>query len=298
MQSLVLDLAGLDYISSAGIRSIFKARKALAARGGKVLVVNPQPQIQKVFDVVKAVPMNEIFAPSKKPTPTSTRCSARCCRPKRRNDARTRAEAGGAAWHEPGDLDLYPPVNGNQYVVLSGRLDSATHEQLDQALDPLLLGCRARHGAGDGAGAGWTTSAAPASAPSSKARKALAPLHGKVLAVHPQAQIRKVLDMVQALPMEGDLRQQRRGRCLHRPAAAGHAARKRRGLIAGTGTFGSAAIRLGAGRCRSDASREAGKSRLHTLLAIRRCVLRDSRRSYKGRSIQALAPSGLAGSLT
>jgi anti-anti-sigma factor len=61
INSLVLDLAGLEYISSAGVRSIFKARKALAARGGKVLVVNPQPQIQKVFDVVKAVPLNEIF---------------------------------------------------------------------------------------------------------------------------------------------------------------------------------------------------------------------------------------------
>jgi anti-anti-sigma factor len=59
--SLVLDLAGLDYISSAGIRSVFKARKALSTRGGKVLVVNPQPQIQKVFDLVKAVPLNEIF---------------------------------------------------------------------------------------------------------------------------------------------------------------------------------------------------------------------------------------------
>ena len=62
LQSLVLDLAALEYISSAGIRSIFKARKALGGHGGKVLVVNPQPQIQKVFDVVKAVPMNEIFS--------------------------------------------------------------------------------------------------------------------------------------------------------------------------------------------------------------------------------------------
>ncbi|MGJ7901220.1 STAS domain-containing protein [Lysobacter sp. 1R34A] len=60
--SLVLDLADLEYISSAGIRSIFRARKALSARGGKVVVVNPQPQIQKVFDLVKAVPMNEIFS--------------------------------------------------------------------------------------------------------------------------------------------------------------------------------------------------------------------------------------------
>lgn len=62
VNSLVLDLANLEYISSAGVRSIFKARKALAGRGGRVVVVNPQPQIQKVFDVVKAVPMNEIFS--------------------------------------------------------------------------------------------------------------------------------------------------------------------------------------------------------------------------------------------
>ncbi|MBN6150805.1 STAS domain-containing protein [Xanthomonas sp. AmX2] len=61
IDTLVLDLSGLDYISSAGIRSIFKARKVLATREGRVLVVNPQPQIRKVFDLVKAVPLNEIF---------------------------------------------------------------------------------------------------------------------------------------------------------------------------------------------------------------------------------------------
>ena len=40
----------------------FKARKALAARAGKVLVVNLQPQIRKVFDIVKAVPVSDVFA--------------------------------------------------------------------------------------------------------------------------------------------------------------------------------------------------------------------------------------------
>lgn len=61
LQSLVLDLAGLDYISSAGIRSIFNARKALGGHGGKVLLVNPQAPIRKVLDIVQAVPMQEIF---------------------------------------------------------------------------------------------------------------------------------------------------------------------------------------------------------------------------------------------
>ena len=59
---LVLDLSDLDYISSAGLRTVFRARKTLGGRGGKVLVANPQPQIRKVFDLVKAVPFSEIFS--------------------------------------------------------------------------------------------------------------------------------------------------------------------------------------------------------------------------------------------
>ncbi|WP_225765959.1 STAS domain-containing protein [Stenotrophomonas sp. Marseille-Q4652] len=59
--TLVLDLEPLEYISSAGLRSLFRARKQLAARSGQLLVLNPQPQIRKVFDVVKAVPLEEIF---------------------------------------------------------------------------------------------------------------------------------------------------------------------------------------------------------------------------------------------
>lgn len=59
---LVLDLSELDYISSAGLRTVFRARKTLGARGGKVVVANPQPQIRKVFDLVKAVPFSEIFS--------------------------------------------------------------------------------------------------------------------------------------------------------------------------------------------------------------------------------------------
>ena len=99
-------------------------------------------------------------------------------------------------------IEIYPPVNGNQYVVLSGRLDSNSHEQLDDALEPLLVAAHpsmvlvlelARLDYISSAGIRCIL----------KARKALAPT-GKVLAVNPQAQIRKVLDMVQALPL-GDI---------------------------------------------------------------------------------------------
>ena len=62
MKVLVLDLSKLDYISSAGIRSMFRAQKSMKARSGKTLIVNPQPAVQKVFDIVKAVDLKSVFA--------------------------------------------------------------------------------------------------------------------------------------------------------------------------------------------------------------------------------------------
>jgi anti-sigma B factor antagonist len=62
MKVLVLDLSKLDYISSAGIRSMFRAQKTMRARGGKTLIVNPQPAVKKVFEIVKAVDLKTVFA--------------------------------------------------------------------------------------------------------------------------------------------------------------------------------------------------------------------------------------------
>ena len=60
--TVVLDLSALDYISSAGLRSIAKIRKAMRARDGHTLLVNPQPQVRKVFEIVKAVPVSDVFS--------------------------------------------------------------------------------------------------------------------------------------------------------------------------------------------------------------------------------------------
>jgi sigma-B regulation protein RsbU (phosphoserine phosphatase) len=60
--TVVIDLAALEYVSSAGLRSFAKIRKSMRARGGHTLLLNPQPQVRKVFDIVKAVPVNEVFA--------------------------------------------------------------------------------------------------------------------------------------------------------------------------------------------------------------------------------------------
>jgi sigma-B regulation protein RsbU (phosphoserine phosphatase) len=60
--TVVVDLAGLEYVSSAGLRSFARIRKTMRVRGGHTLLLNPQPQVRKVFDIVKAVPVSEVFA--------------------------------------------------------------------------------------------------------------------------------------------------------------------------------------------------------------------------------------------
>jgi anti-anti-sigma factor len=58
---VVFDLSDLAYISSAGLRSIFAARQAIAARSGRIVLLNARPQVQKVFDIVKATDLAAVF---------------------------------------------------------------------------------------------------------------------------------------------------------------------------------------------------------------------------------------------
>jgi anti-sigma B factor antagonist len=60
--ALLFDLAGLEYISSAGIRVLVKARKVLEARGGGMAVARVQPAVRRVFDILKALPSVDVFA--------------------------------------------------------------------------------------------------------------------------------------------------------------------------------------------------------------------------------------------
>ena len=58
---IAMDLAQVDYLSSAGIRVILKTQKALKTRDGKMVFMHLQPQIRKVFEIIEALPTMRVF---------------------------------------------------------------------------------------------------------------------------------------------------------------------------------------------------------------------------------------------
>ena len=59
---IAFDLAKLKFISSAGIRVLMKVRQGLTGRGGSCALTNLQPQVAKVFEIVKALPGVSVFS--------------------------------------------------------------------------------------------------------------------------------------------------------------------------------------------------------------------------------------------
>ncbi len=50
---LVIDLAGLEYVSSAGFREFFLAGRRMGRDGGTLSVCNFQPQVKELFEIAQ-----------------------------------------------------------------------------------------------------------------------------------------------------------------------------------------------------------------------------------------------------
>ena len=55
---IVFDFAGLEYISSAGLRILIAAQKAMSANGGSLEIVGPNEAVRSVFEITGC---SEIF---------------------------------------------------------------------------------------------------------------------------------------------------------------------------------------------------------------------------------------------
>jgi anti-sigma B factor antagonist len=58
---VIMDMRRLEFISSAGLRVIFKTKKFVDSHGGKFMLLNLQPQVRKVFEIIKALDGMNVF---------------------------------------------------------------------------------------------------------------------------------------------------------------------------------------------------------------------------------------------
>ncbi|MBT8368598.1 MAG: STAS domain-containing protein [Deltaproteobacteria bacterium] len=58
---IIFDMQHLNYINSQGLRVILKVQRAMKPRGGRVVLINLQPHIKEVFDIINALPAQRIF---------------------------------------------------------------------------------------------------------------------------------------------------------------------------------------------------------------------------------------------
>lgn len=59
---VAFNMAGITFISSAGLRVIFKTLKLMKSRGGQVGVTQMSKGVRKVFEIVKVMPDLTVFA--------------------------------------------------------------------------------------------------------------------------------------------------------------------------------------------------------------------------------------------
>ncbi|HSE92212.1 MAG TPA: STAS domain-containing protein [Methylomirabilota bacterium] len=60
--AVVLDLAGVEYVSSAGLRALLLAARQVKAQGGTLVVAAMQPFVQEVFEISRFTLLFRTFA--------------------------------------------------------------------------------------------------------------------------------------------------------------------------------------------------------------------------------------------
>ena len=61
VEILVLDMAGVDFITSSGVGILVKAKTSLKRRGANLVIMNLQSQVEKVFEIIHLIPVPEVF---------------------------------------------------------------------------------------------------------------------------------------------------------------------------------------------------------------------------------------------
>jgi len=61
-RGMIVDMAGVDFLASMGIRTLLLGAKTMQRRGGKLVLVAPQPEVAKVLEVTGVLDLLPIAA--------------------------------------------------------------------------------------------------------------------------------------------------------------------------------------------------------------------------------------------
>jgi len=59
---LIVDMAGVSYISSMGVSALLKTKQEVEGGKGIFILTNLQPQVKNIFKIIEALPNLNIFA--------------------------------------------------------------------------------------------------------------------------------------------------------------------------------------------------------------------------------------------
>jgi anti-anti-sigma factor len=59
---VLVDLSGVDFMASIGIRLLVVSSRSVAAHGGKLVLLNPNPLVRNIFDVADISALIPIYS--------------------------------------------------------------------------------------------------------------------------------------------------------------------------------------------------------------------------------------------
>ncbi|MBR4465006.1 STAS domain-containing protein [bacterium] len=190
---IILDMGSVDFLSSAGIRVIFKLQKGVLGNRGVVVVSKPQPQVARVLEIVRAMPKEQIF----ENTEEADKYLAAIQEQEVERVASTKSANTVVGTNLK--IEVTPRKEGGVIISPTGRLDTITAPELEAVVDK-TLGEKICIVILNMEGVTFISSAGIRVI--FKLQKGVLKEKGVVIVSKPQPQVARVLEVVRALPSD------------------------------------------------------------------------------------------------
>ena len=196
---VILDMGSVDFLSSAGIRVIFKLQKGVLKSKGVVVVSKLQPQVARVMEIVRALPQEQIFQDMEAADKYLAMVQKKELEKLANRAVEKMTEAPKVSENESLKITVVPREPRGYTIFLAGRLDSLTAPEFEKAVDT-ILSAEAKMIVLNLAELEFLSSAGIRVI--FKLQKGVLHKKGVVVISKPQPQVSRVIEIIRALPAE------------------------------------------------------------------------------------------------